>query len=379
MHADAETGAVASGFDRGLSAYCWPRDAIWVGVRSIGSGIHEIGRGVYQWLNKVRHRSTGRSCTGFKNTRSTACPNGRRRRSTRPRSYRGGSSGTTGRRATSTSSHSVWPMIEQACKVCCGDSGGHPGLRMLEDLNLISSAGSRDQHFGAFLYSNACVVAGLRAAARLAEKLGHDESNERVERLRRSHLERRDPADDRHQPGQGSGADRPGVRPVPERSPALEAARASGPRTRIFWSSIRPRWTSPPWLWRFPSGYCRPRTRGSCGPPRPSSAPTRRRRAIPNVLSRSIYEPRGLDLERRGRRFARRLEPGDLLDGTIPGRGRPRNRSGAVLDEVARALRRNHQPDLASRALTKIVRARSRIPAGRQPTPAEPPRTSTPR
>ena len=66
---------------------------------------------------------------------------------------------------------SVWPMIEQAAKVCCGDSGGHPGLRMLEDLNLISSAGSGDQLFGAFLYSNACVVAGLRAAARLASRL----------------------------------------------------------------------------------------------------------------------------------------------------------------------------------------------------------------
>ena len=66
----------------------------------------------------------------------------------------------------------VWPMIEQAAAVCCGDSGGHPGLRLLEDLNLISSAGSGDQLFGAFLYSNACVVAGLRAAARLASQLG---------------------------------------------------------------------------------------------------------------------------------------------------------------------------------------------------------------
>ena len=56
--------------------------------------------------------------------------------------------------------------------MCEGDSGGHPGLRMLEDLNLISSAGSGDQLFGAFLYSNACVVAGLRAAARLAAQLG---------------------------------------------------------------------------------------------------------------------------------------------------------------------------------------------------------------
>ena len=66
----------------------------------------------------------------------------------------------------------IWPMIEQAATVCCGNSGGHPGLRMLEDLNLISSAGSGDQLFGAFLYPNACVVAGLRASARLATQLG---------------------------------------------------------------------------------------------------------------------------------------------------------------------------------------------------------------
>jgi hypothetical protein len=66
---------------------------------------------------------------------------------------------------------SVWSMVEDAAAVCCGDSGGHPGLRMLEDLNLITSAGSRDQFYGAFLYSNAAVVAGLRAAARLATDL----------------------------------------------------------------------------------------------------------------------------------------------------------------------------------------------------------------
>ena len=129
---------------------------------------------------------------------------------------------------------SVWPMIEQACKVCCGDSGGHPGLRMLEDLNLISSAGSRDQHFGAFLYSNACVVAGLRAAARLAEKLGHDESNERWSALRRSDLERGDPAGRRHQPRQEPGADRPGVGPIPQCTQACRSCAASGPTTLIF-------------------------------------------------------------------------------------------------------------------------------------------------
>ena len=58
-------------------------------------------------------------------------------------------------------------MIEQAAAVCAGHSG-HPGLRWIEDLHLISSAGIWDHRFGAFLYSNACVVAGLRAAARLA-------------------------------------------------------------------------------------------------------------------------------------------------------------------------------------------------------------------
>ncbi len=188
---------------------------------------------------------------------------------------------------------SVWPMIEQACKVCCGDSGGHPGLRLLEDLNLISSAGSRDQHFGAFLYSNACVVAGLRAAARLAEKLGHDELKRAVERLRRPDLERRDPADDRHQPGQEPRSHRPGDRPIPVRLGGLQAARASGPTTPTCWSSIRPRLTSLRLSLAVPFGLL------------PASDPRLLRTAEailraheaqkgdPNVLSQSIYEPAG--------------------------------------------------------------------------------------
>jgi hypothetical protein len=69
----------------------------------------------------------------------------------------------------------LWAMVEQAAEVCCGNSGGHPGLKLLPDLNLISSAGSGDQLFAASLYSNACVVAGLRSASRLANILGHTE------------------------------------------------------------------------------------------------------------------------------------------------------------------------------------------------------------
>src|SRR3954447_2206228 len=56
LHADAQWGAIASGFERGLSAYCWPREAIWVGGALSRLGHDSVDRGVYQWLNKVRHR-----------------------------------------------------------------------------------------------------------------------------------------------------------------------------------------------------------------------------------------------------------------------------------------------------------------------------------
>ncbi len=73
---------------------------------------------------------------------------------------------------------SAWPMIEQAAAVCSGNSG-HPGLRWLDDLNLISSAGIWNNRYGAFLYSNAAAVAGLRSASRLAGLLNRDEAGSR--------------------------------------------------------------------------------------------------------------------------------------------------------------------------------------------------------
>ena len=169
LHADAEWGAIASGFDRGLSAYCWPREAIWVGGALERLGHHAIGRGVYQWLNKVRQRHRPflywfqkYSIDGVPEWETPAVDQTALIPWGLERHYR--------RTGDLDLVAAVWPMVEQAAKVCCGDSGGHPGLRMLEDLNLISSAGSGDQLFGAFLYSNACVVAGLRAAARLATR-----------------------------------------------------------------------------------------------------------------------------------------------------------------------------------------------------------------
>jgi glucoamylase len=178
LHADAEWGAIASGFDRGLSAYCWPREAIWVGAALDRLGHTEIGREVYNWLNRVRH--TDRpflywfqkySIDGVPEWETPAVDQTALILWGLERHYR--------RSGDRDLVAAVWPIVEQAAAVCCGESGGHPGLRWLDDLNLISSAGGADQHFGAFLYSNACVVAGLRAAVRLAVELGRSEPVER--------------------------------------------------------------------------------------------------------------------------------------------------------------------------------------------------------
>ncbi len=164
LHADAEHGAIASGFDRGLSAYCWPRDAIWVSQALERLGHLEIGRGVYQWLNKVRQRDKTfpywfqkYSLDGVPEWETPAVDQTALVAWGLERYYR--------RSGDIEFVTTLWPMVEQAAMVCCGDSGGHPGLRMLEDLNLISSAGTGDQRFGAFLYSNASAVAGLRGRA----------------------------------------------------------------------------------------------------------------------------------------------------------------------------------------------------------------------
>ena len=173
LHADAQWGAIAAGFDRGLHAYCWPRDAIWVGSAFERLGHPEIGRGVYQWLAKVRGQNRPYAYWFQKYTidggpewetpavdQTAIIPWGLDRHFRR--------TGDLGFVAA------AWPMIEQAAGVCCGTSG-HPGLRWNEDLCLVTSAGIWDFRFGAFLYSNSCVVAGLRASAHLAEALGKPE------------------------------------------------------------------------------------------------------------------------------------------------------------------------------------------------------------
>jgi glucoamylase len=173
LHSDAKWGAIASGFDRGLNAYCWPRDAIWAGCAIDRLGHTQIGRGVFEWLARVRGQNRPYSYWFQKYTidgwpewetpavdQTALIPWGLERH------FR--------RTGDLDFVAACWPMIEQAAAVC-GGATKHPGLRWLDDLCLISSGGAWDNRFGAFFYPNTCVVAGLRAAARLAESLDRPE------------------------------------------------------------------------------------------------------------------------------------------------------------------------------------------------------------
>ncbi|MEO6809375.1 MAG: glycosyl hydrolase [Isosphaeraceae bacterium] len=174
LHADAKWGAIASGFDRGLSAYCWPRDAVLAGGALDRVGHPHVGRRAFEWLNRVRAQVRPFTYWFQKYTidgwpewetpavdQTAVIPWGMERH------YR--------RTGDLDFVEANWSMVEQAAAVCGGTSG-HPGLSLLEDISLIRSGGLWDNRYGAFLYGNVCVVAGLRAASRLAELVDRPEA-----------------------------------------------------------------------------------------------------------------------------------------------------------------------------------------------------------
>lgn len=174
LHADAAEGAIAAGFDRGLNAYCWPRAAMGVAGTFERIGHPEIAQNVFRWLARVRtlNRSYGYwyqkyTIDGFPEWESPSVDQTAMVPWAIERHYL--------RTGDADLLAASWPMIEQAATVCSGRTG-HPGLHWIESLRLVSSAGYWDQRFGAFLYANVSIVAGLRAAARLAGVLDHPES-----------------------------------------------------------------------------------------------------------------------------------------------------------------------------------------------------------
>jgi hypothetical protein len=166
LHCDLEWGAIAAGFDRGLNAYCWPRDAVWASGAMDRAGHPEIGQKVFQWLARVSAQRRGYeywfqkySIDGSPEWETPAVDQSAIIPWALERHLR--------RTGDLDLVKELWPIVERAARVCGGESG-HPGLCLLDDLQLVSSAGIWDNRFGAFLYSNASVVAGLRASARLA-------------------------------------------------------------------------------------------------------------------------------------------------------------------------------------------------------------------
>ena len=269
LHADATWGAIASGFDRGLSAYCWParRD---LGRR--GDGAAGPSRDRPRGLPSGWRRSGARGGpipTGSRNTRSTAGRSGRRPAvdQTALIPWAPGAALPPHRR----------PRLRR--RLVADDRAGRgasaagtrdiPGLHWIEELSLVSSAGIGNLRFGAFLYSNACVVAGLSAAARLARALGKPDPADRwealAERIWEAGILAEAPASDPNAPGMVDAESGRFLRGTP----ALEPARPLDRPARVPGGSTRTRWRS--------ACSAPPSRSGSCPPPTPGSAPPPRR------------------------------------------------------------------------------------------------------
>jgi GH15 family glucan-1,4-alpha-glucosidase len=175
LHCDEEFGSSAGGYDRGLSAYSWPRDTMSVCGVLDRCGHPQIGCKAFQWLQNVRNLTLNSphaywfqkyTIDGWAEWETPSLDQSATIPWALERHYR-----RTGD-LEFVARH--WRAVEIAARVCGGNSG-HPGMCMLEDRALIRSAGAWDNRFGAFLYSNATAVAGLRSACRLAAKLGISE------------------------------------------------------------------------------------------------------------------------------------------------------------------------------------------------------------
>ena len=98
-------------------------------------------------------------------------------------------------------------------------------------------------------------------------------------------------------------------------------------------------------------------------------------RGDPNVLGRSTYEPAGSSWSGAGNDSHDVSSQATFWMVRFLAEARPRNRSSAVLDQGAGAFRRHHQSHLAPRAFTTIIRTRDGIRPAIRPTPVGPPQT----
>lgn len=170
LHCDTDFGSVASGFDRGLNAYCRPREALFTADTMSRLGQTATARKVFEWLDGVRDKNPIHRFW-FQKYSMDGVPEWETPSIDQTALFPWALSRYVQRTGDTSLYASLWPSISQAADVIMGDTG-HPGMTWMENLSLVRSAGMWDLRFGCHLFGNASVVAGLRAAADIGEHLG---------------------------------------------------------------------------------------------------------------------------------------------------------------------------------------------------------------
>ncbi|WP_148259878.1 glycosyl hydrolase [Isosphaera pallida] len=171
LHGDAHHGGFAAGYDRGLNAYCVPRQVAMTADLFSRLGQFDLALSAFDWLARVvQDQPTHRywfgkyTIDGVPEWETPAIDQTAIIPWVLERHLK--------RAGDASLVQRFWPIIQRAAEVCMGDAG-HPAIRWLDDLRLVRSAGLWDRRYGAFLHSNCAIVAGLRASARMARMLGH--------------------------------------------------------------------------------------------------------------------------------------------------------------------------------------------------------------
>ncbi len=169
LHCDADFGSVASGFDRGLNAYCRPREAIFTADGLSRCGQLDTARHLFEWLESVRDKNPVHRFW-FQKYSMDGVPEWETPSIDQTALFPWALNRHV-RRTGETSLYPVlWNSVKQAAEVIMGGTD-HPGMVWDENLSLIRSAGMWDLRFGCHLFGNASVVAGLRASADIADYL----------------------------------------------------------------------------------------------------------------------------------------------------------------------------------------------------------------
>jgi glucoamylase len=172
LHCDADFGSVASGFDRGLNAYCRPREAILTAESFSRFGQIAIARKVFEWLESVRDQNPYYRFW-FQKYSMDGLPEWETPSVDQTALIPWAIQRFVRRTGEINLYEALWPVVKQAADVMMGITK-HPGLEWDEKLSLVRSAGMWDLRFGCHLFGNAAVVAGLRAAAMIAEQIGKE-------------------------------------------------------------------------------------------------------------------------------------------------------------------------------------------------------------